>query len=318
MSNSYRSADYDKERPIIALEFARQQRRARHSRATTGRMHCLLLLCCATSQDQAALRKKLRTTKPPTAEQLAAITARGKLLSEYDQAAWHASDAVQKLNPAAREDVGSLLARKTEKGWVVAFGQLDPKKDRFLVAYEATQGKDPEEFEVKSLEPPSEDAGFYRSAAKAIDVVLKEFVENFKGEQRPYNVAVLPAEKSELWVYLVPARPSPESGRWAATCGTACPRMGLRIIEKRQLHNAVIESPSRRSRAPTTSSRAGMHTHVLDDIPEDTDVFHVLTTKTGRTRDHHHREVCLRHRSQRRDQIRRIGEGRAPEKVASC
>jgi hypothetical protein len=237
----------------------------------------LLLFSAATTQDKPPETKKTQVT-PPRAEQLAAITARGKLLAEYDQAAWHSSDAVQKLNPAP-EKVGRYIAHKTENGWVVAFGRLDDKKDRFLIGFEAMQDKkDPKRFEVKSCDPPSEDAGFYRSAAKAIDVVLKEFVESFKGEQRPYNVAVLQAEKSELWVYLVPAPTKP--GVWPLG-GDVRYRMskdGSRIIEKRQLHSAVIEN----SAPPPDVDQelaAGMHNHVLSDIPEDTDVFHVLTRK---------------------------------------
>jgi hypothetical protein len=237
----------------------------------------LLLFSAATSQDKPS-EPKTPAAKPPTAEQLAVITGRGKLLAEYDQAAWHASDALEKLNPAP-EKVGRYIAHKTEKGWVVAFGQLDNKKDRFLIGYEATQDKkDPKQFEVKSLDPPSEDAGFYRSAAKSIDVVMKEFVENFKGEQRPYNVAVLPAEKSELWVYLVPAPTKPGVWPLGGDVRYRVSKDGLRIVEKRQLHNAVIENA-----APPPDGdnqlAAGVHNHILSDIPEDTDVFHVLTRK---------------------------------------
>jgi len=215
--------------------------------------------------------------QPPTAEQLAAITRRGKLLAEYDQAAWHSSDAVQKLEPKP-ESVIRYIARKTEKGWVVSFGRLNEKKDRFLIAYEANQGKKPDEFAVKSFDPPAEDAKFNRFAARAIDTALKDFVENFKGEKRPYNVAVLPAEKSELWLYLVPA-PTQE-GIWPLG-GDVRYRVsedGSRIIEKHQLHNAIIENPAPKPDAHNQLA-AGMHTHVLDDTPGETDVFHVLTRK---------------------------------------
>jgi hypothetical protein len=242
-------------------------------------MHAALLLFLLSGsaiQDKPS-EPKTAAAKPPTAEQLAAITGRGKLLAEYDQAAWHASDVLQKLNPPA-ENVGRYIAHKTEKGWVVAFGRLDTKQDRFLVAYEATQGKKPEDFDVKSVEPPSADAGFNRSAAKAVDTVLKEFVENFKGEQRPYNVAILPAEKSELWVYLVPA--PTKAGVWplGGDVRYRVSKDGSRIIDKRQLHNSVIEIPAP-EKGPDNQLAAGMHTHVLDDIPEDTDVFHVLQRK---------------------------------------
>ena len=67
--------------------------------------------------------------------------------------------------------------------------------------------------DVKEMNPLKEDTGVFFSAAKAIDTVLKDFMEHFEGEQRPYNVAVLPAEKGQVWVYLVPAQPSRRSGR---------------------------------------------------------------------------------------------------------
>src|SRR5207249_8053711 len=42
---------------------------------------------------------KAQEAMAPTQEDLAAITERGRLLYEYDQAAWHAGDAVQMANP---------------------------------------------------------------------------------------------------------------------------------------------------------------------------------------------------------------------------
>ena len=224
-----------------------------------------------------ATRNEPPKANPPTAEQLAAISRRGKLLAEYDQAAWHSSDAVQKLNPKA-ESTGRYIARKTEKGWVVAFGKLDEKGERFLIGYEASQGKNLDEFQVKSFDPPAVDTAFNRSAARAIDTILKDFVENFKGEQRPYNVAVLPAEKSELWLYLVPAPTKPDVWPLGGDVRYRVSADGSRIVEKRQLHNTVIEMPAPK-RGPDEQLAAGMHTHVLDDTPEDTDVFHVLTRK---------------------------------------
>jgi hypothetical protein len=52
---------------------------------------------------------------------------------------------------------------------------------------------------------------------------------------------------------------------------------GTKIIEKRQMHKNVIDY------APPTSAgtiaAGGYHTHVLSDVPEDTDVLFVLTRK---------------------------------------
>src|SRR3954447_17833392 len=169
--------------------------------------------------------------QPPTKEELAAITDRGRLLAGYDAAAWHASDAVQAKKPK-EGTVVRYIARKTDQGWEVAFGKLDGERDRFLIAYEATQGKDPEEFEVKADDPPKEDAGFFRSAARAIDAALKHFVENFQGERRPYNVAVLPAEGGQFWVYLVPAPTRPGVWPLGGDVRYLMSQDGTKVVEK--------------------------------------------------------------------------------------
>ena len=214
--------------------------------------------------------------EPPTKEELAAITERGRDLAGYDAAAWHASDAVQAKQPK-EGSVVRYIARRIDKKWVVAFGRLDEKGEKFLIAYEATQGDKPDVFDLKEMTPPKEDTGFFLSAAKAIDTSLKDFVEHFEGEQRPYNVAVLPAEKEQVWVYLVPAPTKPKVWPLGGDVRYLISADGTKIVSKRQLHKSVIEVEPPKDK--TNKQVAGMHTHVLDDTPEDTDVFHVLTRK---------------------------------------
>ena len=201
------------------------------------------------------------------------VTARGRALYEYDRAAWHATDAVQAIKPST-QDVGRYIARKSDTGWKVAYGHLNDARDKFLVAYEATQGATLQEFAVKKYDPPQEDASFYLAAANAIDTAL----HNFQGEQRPYNVAVLPAPPNQLYIYVVPAQTKtgiyPLGGdvRYLITAD------GNTIVEKRQLHKSIMENKP--NSIPRDSTPAGgYHTHVLSDVPEDTDVFHVLTRK---------------------------------------
>ena len=228
------------------------------------------LLVQATALDDPAQPKK-----PPTPEQLAAITARGRLLAQYDQAAWYASDELQK-HELKQGAVERYIARQTDKGWVVAFGRVKDEKGPFLIAYETIQGKDPKTFQFEAYDPPKEDTAFYRFAARAIDLSLEDFTKNFKGQQRPYNVAILPAEKSQWWVYFVPA--PTQVGIWplGADVRYLMSPDGSRIIEKRPLHKTVIEIPAPKPSKPDDQLAAGIHTHILDDTPEDTDVFHVL------------------------------------------
>ncbi len=229
----------------------------------------LTLAACA---DPEALKE------PPSEAELTAITRRGRDLAGYDAAAWHASDAVMVKEPKPGS-VGGYIARKTGKGWVVAFGRLDEKKAKYLIAYEAAQGNRPEEFAVEAFDPPKADTGFFRSAARAIETALKDFTEHFEGEQRPYNVAVLPADKGEFWVYLVPAPTKPGVWPLGGDVRYLMSPDGTKVNRKRQLHRSVIENEP-----PEDGDQkqvAGVHTHVLAETPEDTDVFHVLTRKPG-------------------------------------
>jgi hypothetical protein len=211
--------------------------------------------------------------KPPSAEQLKAITARGRLIAEHDQAAWHASDAVQKLG-IKEGSIEGYIAHKTDQGWVVAFGRLKDKEGPYLIAYEASQGKDPKEFRAKALDPPREDTGFLRGAARALRVARADFVKTFKGPQRPYNFALLPADKEQWWVYFVPAQTEAEIYPLGGDLRYLISKDGDRIVEKRQLHKSVIDNPPPKDDGNVPVM--GIHTHVLDSIPEDTDVFHVL------------------------------------------
>jgi hypothetical protein len=232
------------------------------------------MLATLTALTVLALADPPQRKEPPTKEELAAITERGRNLAGYDAAAWHASDALQakELKPGS---VVRYIAHKTDQGWTVAFGRLNPAGDKFLIAYEAIQGKDPSQFDVKELDPPREDTGFFRSASKAIDFVLKDFTEHFEGQQRPYNVAILPAEKGQLWVYLVPAPTKPGVWPLGGDVRYLISADGNKIVQKRQLHKSVIEIE--RPKDKDQQQVGGIHTHVLDETPEDTDVFHVLT-----------------------------------------
>jgi hypothetical protein len=47
---------------------------------------------------------------------------------------------------------------------------------------------------------------------------------------------------------------------------------GGKIFEKRQLHKTILDMEHNPENHPT----AGFHTHILSEVPEDTDVFFVL------------------------------------------
>jgi hypothetical protein len=205
----------------------------------------------------------------PTQEELAAITERGRMLNEYDQAAWHASDAVQMANPKTVEGQ-RYIARKEDGKWRVVFGKLNEDHSRFVISYEAVQQGNRREFAVLKETSVREDEGFFLFGARAIEVALKDF----GGANRPYNVAVLPAAADQLYVYVYPAQTKARAYPLGGDVRYLMSSDGTKMIEKRQMHKTIIEAPPV---PPGKKAAGGVHTHVLSDLPEDTDVFHVLT-----------------------------------------
>lgn len=204
----------------------------------------------------------------PTAEELAAITERGRQLYEYDQAAWHASDAVQMANPKNVE--GQRYVAKKENGkWTVVFGRLSEDHSRFGISYEAEEQATLRQFAVQQEPAERQDEGFFLYAARAIEAAMKDFGST----NRPYNAAVLPGPAEQLYVYLYPAQTQARVYPLGGDVRYLVSADGLKILEKRQMHKTITET------APQAGKKtvAGFHTHVLTDLPEDTDVFHVLT-----------------------------------------
>jgi hypothetical protein len=212
---------------------------------------------------------------PPTPTELAEIAARGQALAEYDQAAWHAGDAVEALHPA-RETVQCYVARKTPAGWTVAFGYFDPAHIRFLISYEAKQGASPIEFTVIKHVPPIEDTDFYFHAASALDTAMNDF-DSSVNPARPYNISVLPAKTGDWYIYAIPAQQDSAILPFGGDLRYTVSFDGAKILDRRQMHKTVLEQS-----APPGGGRPDFyfHTHILSDLPEDSDIFYALTRRT--------------------------------------
>lgn len=212
---------------------------------------------------------------PATPEQLAAITERGRALEAYDQAAWHGTDAAKAIAGNDTSGLQYYIARKTAMGWVVDFGKLDPSGTAFLTTIEAVT-LDGVHFTATRLSPPRSDTGFLPAAAHAIAAAEAVFkpVSGYR-----YNAAVLPNPDGTLYVYLYPAQTDPNifplGGDERFTVSTD----GTKIIDSHRMHNSVLAQPLGTSLPNGAQLKAGFHTVVVENVPQDTDVFHVLTRK---------------------------------------
>jgi hypothetical protein len=207
-------------------------------------------------------------TRPPEPAELAAITQRGRMLAEYDVAAWHSTDRVLALAPKEGE-VKGYVARKSGNLWTVAYGRLSDDRETYLIAYEAIQQSSPTQFKVQAYPKPKEDSGELLKAARALETAKAAFTPN---EARPYNAAVLPAGDGNFFVYVIPAQTQVRVYPLGGDTRFMISSDGTKVLSTRQLHKSIIEFQVPSDAKPET----GYHTAILDDIPEDTDVLHVL------------------------------------------
>jgi len=206
-------------------------------------------------------------------DELDDITRRGRILAAYDQVAWHATDAIIALQPRADLIDVYLARQKADALWEVAFGKLTPRSDSFAVAFRAVQKvANSLTFTTYEMRPPSVEGEYFARAARALDLCRIDFGP----VNRPYNAMVLPVIGETGWyVYFVPA--PTVAGVWPHG-GDQRYRVsadGRSILERRRMHNDILDVvvPVRDS----ASVVALTHTAILDDRPEDTDVFLVLT-----------------------------------------
>lgn len=205
-------------------------------------------------------------THPASANRLAQITDRGKLLAEYDDACWKATDALAATAPTR----GSrrFFARKVGNTWWVVFGSPSPDRRTFAVEYEATWAPGTQRAFGRKINPPRiETNSDWINFSRALDAVLPVY----KPPTKNMNYAVLPASDG-YYVYFYPG--STEQGTYLLGGDNRylVSRDLSRILEARTLHKSIIPY----SAEPGKTIALGYHTAIMDNLPEDTDVFHVL------------------------------------------
>lgn len=221
---------------------------------------------------QTAIAQK-SAVQPASAAELARTTARGKLLAEYDDAAASGTDAVLGAYPQERNNphFAYFIANKRAQGWVVDFGTPSASGDKFTIAFEATQSANGK-YKAAKFSPAKLASGDLAIQGRAVRTVTSQFPKS----DRPYNYAIVPAPNQQWFVYVYPgqteARVYPLGGDYRYLVSND----GSKILETRRMHKNILDiKPDPKGRIPLS----GYHNHVLSDVPEDSDVAHVLMRK---------------------------------------
>ena len=206
---------------------------------------------------------------PPADTTLAGITARGRLLAAYDAAAWRASDAVAPRATAALME--GFIARRGSGSWDVLFGRLTPGTDTFLVVATATEPEGQGSRQLQWHDPPVVASDADLRAFRALRTATRAVSARPRIHQGTYNGYVLPRDDGAWWVYFLPAQTQngiyPHGGDFRLVVGAD----GRTVIALHQMHNTVLQM-----QVPVDAV-AGAHTVVTGDVPQDSDVFLVLT-----------------------------------------
>jgi len=197
------------------------------------------------------------------------VTERGRALYAYDQAAWHATDAFLDLHPDT-EGLAHYICSRTPTGWMVTFPKWNEMHDRLLVTYEATE-TEPGKYVARKLDHPWEASEAILVKERALELAIADF----QHPNRPYNTAILPAPGGNLYVYLYPGQTKATIWPIGGDVRYTISADGKQILEKRQLHKTILDMEYK----PGSNVVAGIHGHVLSDVPEDTDVMYVLNRR---------------------------------------
>jgi hypothetical protein len=207
---------------------------------------------------------------PPSQDSLNGISKRGMMLARYHFLAMAAAWSFE-AEPGTEDQVPILMVRPDLERAEAVFGRLSDDSTSFLVAYAGLQDEGAATFTIRRNDPPVPDTGYFARAMRAQALANRDF----GSWDRPFLSAPILADNGDFWVYVFPAaRPPvyPVGGDYRYRVSSD----GRRILDKRRLHNTVQEYRGSSERGEMV---AQMSTAVLDDVPEDTDVYHVLTRR---------------------------------------
>lgn len=207
------------------------------------------------------------SAQPAGPDRLAQITSRGRALAEYDDACWKATDSM--MASGASQEPRRFFARKMGNAWQIVFGKPSPDRRSFAIDYEAVWTPGTKNAFARKLAPPRIDNAGWANYSRALDTALTVYKP-----QRGTNYAILQSPNGYL-VYFYPG--STEPGTWllGGDMRYLISPDATKIIESRQMHKSVIPY----SAEPGKTIAMGFHTAIVDNVPEDTDVFHVLARR---------------------------------------
>lgn len=223
----------------------------------------------------------ITSAKPLTPElkaQMAANLARGDLLYEYDQAAWHTTDAMMIAVPEALKKLlrGYVITPDGDNLRITFYG-VDTGRE-FAIYSAAWDGKTIVRPILSSAEPrPQVSAAEQRMiAARSVATNIKVIEKlGFCSEGTP-NVAVIPGATTADPISVYVMTPQTENGIWPLGGHHRIDVKDGRIVAQRAFTKSCVNlgNAAKKDEIPLTMAV----THLLDPIPTEIHAFTVHTS----------------------------------------
>ena len=183
---------------------------------------------------------------------------------------------------ATNPDPGQVqryVAYHADSGWVVAFGRMNAERDTFYVSHIAIPAavnghRVDSTFEFQTFAAPGPDTDYLVRAARAMDLATITLGVT----ARAYSAAAIPNEKGEWLVYLTPSADAASVWPLGDDVRYRVSPDGLRVLETHRMHVGMMEA-SRGTASGDARLVAKGTGKALRDLPEDSDVFHVLMNR---------------------------------------
>lgn len=249
----------------------------------------ILAVCLAASAFAPGQAAKGKSKAPASPAQLVAIEERGTNLYLYERALLVSMEALKQsqikagLANVSDGENFSILVQLNPKGFKTAFGRLGGEKHCYFIDFlvegewQDTQPKTASTGKVVFLSPPQEDQSTFLAMARALNLVKeeKEALLPYKG----HHYAVLPGQSAgSFYVYFYP-RPE-DKGTYFLGHDLRVKVEADEVKERRVMHRTILSFPNKADKQRERLEPVmGVHSAVVDELPEDTDVMHVLLRK---------------------------------------
>lgn len=207
----------------------------------------------------------------PSEKVINQIIRRGQDIAGYESIAIKATDLLLATKPD-QSKLRIYVAVKDNIRWFIYFGRVSDDGNSFVApyTYSCPHGSVEEMREAQDIRVVSADT---LQLARAVKLALNTIIS--QGANFPsYNTNVFREDDGSITVYITPGNKNPEIILLGGDYKISISPDGLKVLDTTQLHKSILEMPL--SAKDDEKLAGAYHTHILNDLPTETDVAIIL------------------------------------------